>query len=70
MAARREGVDPHITELLDKARQITISQLADVDTVLLDMGIGGTHPQRDYLRVMVLQALASNYQAVVAKSNS
>jgi len=64
MATRGE-LNPHMHALIEKSTLITIEQVSKAEQILLQMGVGGTHPQREYLMSLVMQTLATNFLACV-----
>lgn len=65
---RKLELNPHDHALIDKATLITVEQVDKAAEVLLQMGVGGTHPQREYLLALVMQTLATNFLACVEKA--
>ena len=66
--AKNDDLDPHMRALLDKAALLTVEQIDEAEAVLSEMGIGGTHPNREYLLAMTMQTLATNLHTVALKS--
>lgn len=50
---------------MERVKEFTLEQAKVANEILDEMGIGGRHPDREALRVHVMQTLATNYQSIV-----